>query len=139
MVGNRILAISLSLVATATSATLFSSLLQDNAATASSEAQTALAQVNKALLPIENAEQKYGAEYILDHPNKSYLSDLQAAQAPAEQVAKYRAQANDYNREYLATLYTGQIILAIGSSFFGAVAGWVLIPLFAGLQSRRRG
>jgi hypothetical protein len=132
------LAVTVALITTAVSATIISSTFKDQATTALNQAQTASEQFATDFQPIENIVNKHGAEYLYTHPSKSILSDLQKAQGPAQQVSNYNAEANHYDFKYVASEYFGQIILAISSACFGAIAGWLLIPLLVEHRSRRR-
>lgn len=122
----------------AVTATILSPAFQGRASTAANQAQTAAEQEAKVFQPIQNIVRKYGAEYLVTHANQSLLSDLKAADSQGQLVAKYTAEANDYTNAAVGTEYLGGIILATGSACFGAIAGWLLIPLLVGRPSRRR-
>lgn len=122
----------------AVTATILSPAFQGQASTAANQAQTAAEQAAKDLQPIENVVRKYGAEYLVAHANQSLLSDLKAADRQGQLVAKYTAEANDYTNAAVGTEYLGGIILAIGSACFGAIAGWLLIPLLVARPARGR-
>lgn len=121
----------------ATSATIISSDFKDDASSASYRAQAANAQVGKDLNPVVKMTDKYGPKYVINHANKSLVSDVEAAENFAQQISRYNAEANRYDAEYIGSQYTGLIILVIGSACIGAVAGWMLIPLVIGRRVRR--
>jgi hypothetical protein len=115
-----------------------SSTYQSEATTSFSQAQTANEQVDKDLQPVVSAVSEHGAKYVLDHPNKAFLADAQAADGLARQYSQENAEGDHFVFEWYTSLYFGQTILAISSACFGAIAGWLLIPVVVRGRSRRR-
>jgi hypothetical protein len=132
------LILTVGLIGISVTATLTSSTFKSEATIAYNQAQTASGQVSTDLQPIDNIVAKHGAEYLLTHPSNSVLSDVQAADGAAEQMSKDNANGNRLDLEWIASDYLGEVILAISSACFGAIAGWLFIPAFAGNRSRRR-
>jgi hypothetical protein len=131
------LAFMAALIIVSVSATIISSTFQSQASTSASQAQTAFEQSASDLQPIENIVDKHGVKYLYAHVTKSLLADTQAAGDSANQFDQYTAEENDYDLKYFISIYAGQIVLAISSACFGAVAGWLLIPAI--IERRRRG
>jgi hypothetical protein len=136
--GIRWLCFMVILIVVAVSVTLDTSTFNDQASTYLDQAQTATQQVAKDFQPVQNIINKHGYEYIYTHPNKSVLSDLQAAEGPAKQVSEDNAQANRLILEWTAGQYFGQIIIAISAAFLGAIAGLLITPVLAADRRRRR-
>jgi hypothetical protein len=136
--GAIYLAITALLITFSVSALILSPTYQSRATIAFKQAQAALEQTNKDLQPIETAESKYGDKYIVDHANKAWLSDLQAARGPATQYSRDNAEGNHFESESFFSEYFGQTVLAISSACFGAIAGWLLVPVLVGGRLRHR-
>jgi hypothetical protein len=127
-----VLSITFLFISISVNATIISPIFQNRATTASNQSQEASNQVAKDLQPVENIVNKYGAKYLIAHPNDSLLSDMKAAEAPAKQLSQDNAQASHFDTEYFFSEYLGQTLLAVSSACFGAVAGWLLIPALVG-------
>jgi hypothetical protein len=127
---------SLVLIVTATTATIASSIAHDNATYASDQATSALEQTLKDMQPL--TVEKNGVQSLNPDPPNSLLPNIESAQKSADQFSKYAAEQRRDNIEYLAAQYGGQIILAIGSAFIGALAGWLIIPMLVERRSSRR-
>ena len=132
------LGITALLITVSVSATILSPTLQSEATTDFNQAQTAIQQVNRDLQPVERLESKYGAKYLVAHPNKALLADLQASEHPAQQYSRDNAEGNHLEFESFTSEYFGEIILAISSACFGAIAGYLFIPVLIRGRSRRR-
>jgi hypothetical protein len=136
--GAIYLAITALLITFSVSALILSPTYQSKATIAFNQAQASLEQTNKDLQPIETAESKYGSKYIVDHANKAWLADLQAAQGPAKQYSQDNAEGSRFESESFFSEYFGQTVLAISSACFGAIAGWLLVPVLVRGRLRRR-
>lgn len=138
MRGAAYLAITAVLITFSVSGLILSPTYQSRATMAFNRAQADLEQTNKDLQPIETAESKYGAKYVVNHANKAWLADLQAAQGPAKKYSQDNAEGNRLESVSFFSEYFGQTVLAISSACFGAIAGWLLIPVLVRGRLRRR-
>lgn len=133
-----LLALLASLVVTSASVGIYSSPHQAQATSSQEQALAASEQVGKDFQPIENIVSEHGAQYLYDHPNKSVLADLQAADNAARQMNEYNSEAGQDYLKYMVSDDASQVILAVSSAFLGAVAGWLVIPLLVERTPRRR-
>jgi hypothetical protein len=97
---------------------------------------SALEQTLKDMQPL--TVEKNGVQSLNPDPPNSLLPNIESAKKSADQFSKYAAEQRRDNIEYLAAQYGGQIILAIGSAFIGALAGWLIIPMLVERRSSRR-
>lgn len=130
LLAYALLTLLVTLVITSASVGIYSSRHQAQATTSQEQALAASEQVGKDLQPIMNIVSEHGVQYLYDHPDKSVLTDAQAADNAAQQMNKYNSEADQDYVKYIVSDDVSQVMLAVSSAFLGAVAGWLLIPLF---------